>query len=240
MAVGGPAIYMSVQKVKDKLKRIGAHMVEASPDDMVYEDARIFVRGFSEKAVTFQEAVEAVSAAYKALSLPQGVEPGVTETSFFDPPNFTFPFGTHIVVAEVDPPTGEVKLLRYIAVDDCGRVINPMIVDGQIQGGIAQGVGQALLEGAMYDEYGQMVTGSFMDYPVPTSTEIPMIEMEYTETLTQVNPIGAKGIGEAGTIAAAPAVVNAVVDALAPLGVRHIDMPLWPQTVWRSVEDARS
>jgi carbon-monoxide dehydrogenase large subunit len=237
LVVGGSSVLLSLQTVREKAICIAAHVMEAQPKDMVYQEGRIYIKGFPERAMTIQEVA---NLAYRGIAnLPPGTEPSLEATRRFDPPNFTSPFGTHICAVQVDINTGEVKVLRYIAVDDCGRVINPLVVEGQIQGGVAQGVGQALLEGAMYDDNGQLLTGSFLDYPLPTSTELPMIEMDRTETLTPLNPLGAKGAGEAGTIAAPPAVVNAVVDALAPLGVKHIDMPLWPESVWRTIQEAK-
>jgi len=172
-------------------------------------------------------------------NLPEGMEPGLEASSFFDPSNFTWPFGTHIAVVEVDPDTGEVKILRYVAVDDVGNVINPMIVDGMVHGGIAQGIGQALQEEAIYDNNGQLITGTMMDYAVPTADVLPSYEVDRTVTPTPVNPMGVKGAGETGTIAASAAVVNAVVDALAPFGVKHIDMPVKPERVWRAIQSAR-
>ncbi|HKK08226.1 MAG TPA: molybdopterin cofactor-binding domain-containing protein, partial [Gemmatimonadota bacterium] len=178
-----------------------------------------------------------VTAAFMADDLPEGVEPGLASTRFFEPPNFTFPFGAHLCVVDVDPETGEPSLRRYVAVDDCGNVINPMIVDGQIHGGVAQAVAQALYEEAVYDEDGQLVTGSLMDYPVPKATFLPSFELHRTTTPTPVNPLGAKGVGEAGTIGGTPCVVNAVVDALSHLGVRHVDMPARPEKLWRILTD---
>jgi carbon-monoxide dehydrogenase large subunit len=172
--------------------------------------------------------------------MPAGMEPGLEATSFFDPPNFTYPFGTHIAVVEVDADTGTVSLLRYIAVDDVGNVINPMIVDGQVHGGIAQGVAQALWEGAEYDESGQLITGSLMSYGLPKAHQLPFFELDRTVTPSPVNPLGIKGVGEAGTIASPPAVVNAVMDALKPFGVRHIDMPLTAPKVWQAIQSART
>ncbi len=237
LAVGGSAVALSLRKVREKAIHIAAHIVEARPEDMVFEKGHIYVRGFPERAVAFREVA---NLAYRGVNLPPGTEPGLEATSFFDPPNFTSPFGAHLCVVEVDTNTGEVKVLRYVAVDDCGRAINPMLVEGQIQGGIAQGIGQALWEGAMYDENGQILTGSFMDYAIPTSIDLPEIEMDRTETPTLINPLGAKGVGEAGTIGAPAAVVNAVVDALSPLGIGHMDMPLWPERVWRAIQQARA
>jgi carbon-monoxide dehydrogenase large subunit len=210
-------------------------MLEASPDDVAYEDGRVFVKGSPGSAKTIQEIAAAAAVGY---DLPPGDEPFLDDTSYYDPPNCTFPFGTHVAVVEVDAETGEVSLERYVAVDDVGRVINPMIVDGQVHGGIAQGVGQALWEGAVYDENGQLQTSSLMDYAVPKAEFFPAFEVERTETPTDVNPLGVKGAGETGTIAATPAVVNAVMDALAPLGIRHVDMPLTPERVWRAIQQA--
>ena len=235
-AVGGTAIHLGVGKIKDKAKRLAAHLLEAAEADMVYEDGKLFVRGAPDNAKTFGEIA---LVAYLASSLPEGMEPGLEATSFFDPPNFTWPFGTHFAVVEVDGDTGEVKLLRYIAVDDVGNVINPMIVDGMVHGGIAQGVGQALQEEAIYDDEGQLLTGTMMDYAVPTAGVLPSYEVARTVTPSPTNPLGVKGAGETGTIAATGAFVNAVMDALAPLGVKHVDMPLKPERVWRAIQSAR-
>ena len=235
-AVGGTAIHLSVEKIKDKAKRLAARQLEAAEADMVYEDGKMFVRGAPANAKTFQEIALAT---HMASSLPEGMEPGLEALSYFDPKNFTWPFGTHVAVVEVDADTGEVKLLRYIAVDDVGNVINPMIVDGMIHGGITQGIGQALLEEAIYDESGQLLTGSMMDYAVPTADVLPSFEVERTVTPSTTNPLGIKGAGETGTIASSPAVVNAVVDALASFGVKHIDMPVKPERVWRAIQAAR-
>ena len=236
-AVGGTAIHMAVEKVKEKAKRLAAHLLEAAEADIVYEDGKLFVAGAPAEAKTIQEIAFAT---HMASSLPEGMEPGLEALSYFDPKNFTWPFGTHIAVVEVDPDTGEVDLRRYIAVDDVGNVINPMIVDGMVHGGVAQGVGQALMEEAIYDESGQLLTGSMMDYAVPKAEDMPSFELERTETPSTTNPLGIKGAGETGTIAASPAVINAVVDALAPFGAKHIDMPATPEKVWRLIEEARS
>ena len=235
-AVGGTAIHMAVEKIKDKAKRLAAHLLEAAEEDIVYEDGKLFVTGAPAEAKTIQEIAFAT---HMASSLPEGMEPGLEALSYFDPKNFTWPFGTHICVVEVDPDTGEVDLLRYVAVDDVGNVINPMIVDGMVQGGVAQGIGQALLEEAVYDENGQLLTGSMMDYAVPTAEDIPSFELERTVTPSTSNPMGVKGAGETGTIASSPAVINAVVDALSPLGIKHIDMPAKPEKVWRAIQAAK-
>ena len=175
--------------------------------------------------------------AHVGVQLPEGTEPGLAESHFFEPPNFTYPFGTHIAVVEVDADTGEVEIQRYIAVDDCGNIINPLIVEGQVHGGIAQGVGQALYEEAIYDESGQMITGSFMDYALPKAHNFPRFELANTVTPSPVNPMGVKGVGEAGTIGSTPAIANAVIDALKPFGVRHIDLPLRPEKLWKLMQE---
>ena len=178
---------------------------------------------------------EIAAASYRAMKLPPDTEPGLLSTRFWEPPNFTFPFGAHIVVSDIDGETGQIKIRRYVAVDDCGNIINPLLVDGQVHGGVAQGLGQALWEQAVYDENGQLVTGELMDYAVPRAHMMPWIETDHTTTPSPVNPLGVKGVGEAGTIGCSPAVVNSVVDALSPLGVRHIDMPLTPEKVWKLI-----
>jgi aerobic carbon-monoxide dehydrogenase large subunit len=169
--------------------------------------------------------------------VPPHMEPGLLATYFWEPPNFTFPFGAHIVITEVDRETGDIDLKRYVAVDDCGRILNPLIVDGQVHGGVAQGLGQALWEEVVYDDNGQLLTGELMDYAVPRAAMMPWIESSHTVTPSPVNPLGVKGVGEAGTIGASPAVVNSVVDALSHLGVRHIDMPLTPEKIWKLVSE---
>jgi carbon-monoxide dehydrogenase large subunit len=236
-SVGGTALLMSVNKVKEKGKKIAAHLLEASPNDIEYVNGQFQVKGFPGKAVPFGQVA---LTAYVPHNYPEGLEPGLEETSFYDPSNFCFPFGAHACVVEVDRDTGKVTLLRYLAVDDVGHVINPMIVDGMVHGGIAQGVAQALWEGAAYDDAGQLVTGSMMDYAVPTADMLPPYETDRTVTPTPVNPLGIKGAGETGTIASTPAVVNAVIDALAPLGVDHVEaMPLSPERVWKSIQAAK-
>jgi carbon-monoxide dehydrogenase large subunit len=235
--VGGAAIYSSIQKIKEKGKKIAAHLLEASEGDVDYADGKFFVKGSPGRAKAFQEVA---LMAYLAHNLPQGLEPGLEATSFWDPANFVFPFGTHLAAVEVDPDTGRVKLLRYVAVDDVGRVINPMIVDGMVHGGIAQGAGQALLEYAAYDEKnGQLLTGSMMDYAVPKADDLPSFETDRTVTPSPVNPMGVKGAGETGTIASTAAIANAVLDALSPLGVTHLDLPLTPARIWAAVQGGR-
>jgi carbon-monoxide dehydrogenase large subunit len=237
-AVGAVAVYNSLQRIKEKAKQIGAHLLEANPADVVYEDGKVHVRGAPDQAKTIQDIAGAAALAY---NLPPGIEPFLDDTAYYDPPSCTFPFGTHVCLVEVDPDTGHVQVKRYIAVDDVGRVINPMIVDGQIHGGIAQGVAQALWEGAVYDENGQLLTGSLLDYALPKAHFLPSFEMDRTETPTPVNPLGVKGVGETGSIASTPAVVNAVLDALRAAGVsiRHLDMPLTPEKVWQAMHGHR-
>ena len=235
-AVGGAALIIATKQVKEKMAQIAAHMLEANADDLVFEDGNIFVQGSPDSAVTFAEVA---AAAHAAVNLPPEIEPGLEATHFFEPSNFTYPFGAHISIVEVDPETGEIDLQRYVAVDDCGNIINPMLVDGQVHGGIAQGLGQALYEGAVYDENGQLLTGSFMDYAIPKATQVPRFETEHTTTPSPVNPLGVKGVGEAGTIASSPCLVNAVVDALSPFGITDIDMPMTPNRVWQTIQDAQ-
>jgi carbon-monoxide dehydrogenase large subunit len=229
-AVGGTAVFQAAVRVKEKARKIAANLLEVDPVDLVFSGGKFSVKGVPKKGTTIQEiALEA----HLATRLPKRMEPGLSATALFEPSNFTFPFGTHICVVEVDPKNGGVAVKKYVAVDDCGKVINPLLVDGQIQGGIAQGLGQALLEEVIYDENGQLLTGSLMDYALPKAEDLPRLELARTETPTPVNPLGVKGVGEAGTIGSTPAVVNAVLDALAPFGVVHIDMPLKPEKIWR-------
>jgi len=235
LAVGGIAVHNAAEKIREKVIQIGAHLLEASPADVVVEGGKVFVKGVPEKAKAFGEIS---MAAYLASNLPDGMEPGLEATTYYDPPNFTFPFGTHVAEVEVDQETGKVEIIRYSACDDCGRQINPMIVEGQLHGGITQGIGQALYEGAVYDDGGQLLSGSMMEYHVPTAANVPSFALDHTVTLTKTNPLGVKGIGEAGTIASTPAMVNAVIDALSPLGIRHLDMPLTAEKVWRAIRKA--
>jgi carbon-monoxide dehydrogenase large subunit len=234
-AVGAVAAHNSAERIVAKAMRIAAHMLEADPADIVFENGTASVKGSPDRGKTIQEIAAAAAVAY---DLPEGEEPFLDDTAYYDAPNCTYPFGTHAAVVEVDPDTGEVTIRRYVAVDDVGRVINPMIVDGQVHGGIAQGVAQALWEGAVYDDNGQLQTSSLLDYGLPKAEFFPTFELDRTETRTDVNPLGVKGAGETGTIASTPAIVNAVIDALTPLGVTHVDMPLTPETVWRAMRDA--
>jgi carbon-monoxide dehydrogenase large subunit len=254
--VDGAAVHNAAVKVREKMLRIAAHQLEVAPEDLEISNGMITVKGLpldedvvAGGALQTPEAAAGPSTVKRSVSfeqialsantghdLPEGIEPGLSEAAFFDPVNFTYPFGVHIAEVDVDTETGETTILRYIAVDDCGNVINPMIVDGQVHGGVAQGVAQALWEEVVYDDQGQLVTGSLMDYAVPFSSDLPNFETGATITPSPVNPLGVKGVGEAGTIAATPVIVNAVVDALSDLGVKHIDMPLRPEKVWRAIQ----
>ena len=233
-AVGGTAMVHAMGKIKDKVIKIAAHLMESNPQDVALEDGKYCVQGTPESGLSLAEIAQV---AHVGVGLPPDTEPGLAESHFFEPPNFTYPFGTHIAVVEVDADTGEVDLQRYIAVDDCGNIINPLIVEGQIHGGIAQGVGQALCEEAIYDDSGQMLTGSFMDYALPKAHDFPRFELDNTVTPSPVNPMGVKGVGEAGTIGSTPAIANAVIDALKPFGVRHIDLPLRPEKLWKLMRE---
>ncbi len=237
LAVGGSALVKASQKVREKVTAIGAHMLEVAVEDVEFADGAVSVKGAPGRQKTFGEIA---MAAWLGTSLPPGMEGQLEATSVFDPEDCTFPFGTHICVVEVDRETGQPTILRYVAVDDVGPVINPMIVDGQVHGGIAQGIGQALYEAAVYGENGQLLSGSMADYAVPKASDLPIFELDRTVTPTPVNPLGSKGAGETGTIAATPAVVNAVMDALAPLGIKHVDMPLTAQHIWTAMNSVTS
>jgi carbon-monoxide dehydrogenase large subunit len=237
LAVGGMAVRTTAQQVVAKAQKIAAHMLEASPDDVVFDQGRFHVKGNPGNAKTMAE----VAFASFGASLPEGVGHGLEATSYFDPPNFVWPFGTHICVVEVDPRTGAVDLQQYVAVDDCGTVINPLVVEGQLHGGIAQGIAQALYEEVAYDpETGQLLTGTLVDYLMPTANEILTPVLDNTVTPSPSNELGVKGIGEAGTIAATPAVINAVVDALQPLGIKRVEMPASPDRLWKLIRDAQN
>jgi carbon-monoxide dehydrogenase large subunit len=236
LAVGGIAVHMACEKVVDKAKKIAAHMLEAAEDDIEFEGGTFSVAGSPDQNVTIQDVA---GGAYLGADIPEGMEPTLNEQMTFDPPNFTFPFGAHLCVTEVDTETGKAWLRDYFAVDDCGPVINPTIVDGQLHGGLAQGIAQALYEGAIYDEDGNLVTGSMVDYMIPGAPELPNFTLDRTVTPSPSNPLGVKGVGEAGTIGAPPAVINAIIDALSPYGVKHIDMPALPMRVWNAIQDAQ-
>jgi carbon-monoxide dehydrogenase large subunit len=236
-AVGGIAVYQSAQKVKEKARELASHLLEVDADDLNFAEGRFSVKGVPRKGLTIKQIAQE---AHQAGRFPKNMDPRLVSESSFEPGNFTFPFGTHICVVEVEPQTGQIGIKKYIAVDDCGKVINPLLVDGQIQGGIVQGMGQALFEEVVYDEDGQLLTGSLMNYALPRAADLPRLNLTRTETPTPVNPLGIKGIGEAGTIGSTPAVVNAVVDALAPFGVTHIDMPLTPQKIWLLCQEKKA
>ncbi|AHG04418.1 aldehyde dehydrogenase [Halobacterium sp. DL1] len=233
--VGGSAVVSSSRKVVEKARQIAAHQLEVTPKDVEFEDGTFSIAGAPSRAVGIQEIARE---AYTGFNLPDGMEPGLEATAFYDPENYTYPFGTHVAVVEVDPESGEVDVQRYVAVDDVGTQINPRVVEGQVHGGVAQGIGQALYEGAEYDETGNLRTDSFENYAVPAADQIPTIETDSTVTPCPHNPLGVKGVGEAGAIASPPAVVNAVVDALEPFGVSHIDMPLTPEAVWTAIHES--
>ena len=235
-AVGGAALALAVRKIRDKAKVLAAHLLEASVEDMDYEDGKFFVKGSPDKAKTIQDIALMANVAW---NLPEGMEAGLEATTFYDPPNFVFPYGAHLAVVEVDASTGQVELTGYTALDDCGPQINPVIVEGQVHGGIVQGVGQALWEGAAYDESGQLITGSMLDYALPRADLLPELDVISTVTRSPHHPLGVKGIGEAGTIASTSAVYNAVMDALKPLGVKRVDMPFTPERVWRAIQEAK-
>ena len=235
-AVGGSAVVTAVRKVKNKARKIAAHLLEAREDDLEAVGGAFQVKGSPDKSVSFTDIS---LQAHLCHNYPEDLEPGLEETAFYDPSNFVYPFGTHIAVVELLPETGEIKLLRYVAVDDCGPLINPLIAEGQVHGGIAQGVGQALLEGAIYDDNGQLLSGSYMDYVMPRADHLPSFELGHTVTPSPHNPLGVKGIGEAGTIASTAAAANAVLDALLPFGITQLDMPFTSQRVWRALQDAQ-
>ncbi len=237
LAVGGVALYRSLGKVREKAREVAANLLECSVDDLEWTGTSWQVKGSPDRAKTIQELA---GAAWAASSMPEGVEPVLEATTFHDPPNFTFPFGTHVCEVEIDPETGRVEIANYTAVDDCGNVINPMIVDGQVHGGIIQGLGQALYEETVYGEDGQMLTPTLVEYLVPSAADVPPMTLARTTTPSPSNPMGVKGIGEAGTIAASSAIVNAAVDALSGLGVRHLEMPLQPARVWNVIQEAKS
>src|SRR5438093_424275 len=234
--VGGTAIVMSIEKIIAKAKVLAAHLLGVSAKRVEFRDGKFFAKGKPKKALTWgQLAAEA----YVAKNLPPRFEPGLEASSFFEPPNCTYPFGTHIVAVEVDRDNGEVKIGKYVAVDDCGHQVNPLLVEGQVQGGIAHSLGQVLFERTVYDENGQLLTGEFMDYAMPRAKDIPDYLMDSTVTPSPSNPMGIKGVGEAGTIGATPAIANAVMNALAPLGIRHLDLPLTPERIWRAIQQAK-
>jgi len=230
-SVGGGSIARGAREVREKARRIAAHQLEASVDDIEFDDGKFHVTGASDRSMHIQGIARE---AYLGHDLPEGMDPGLEVTDFYDPENFTFPFGTHVAVVEVDQDTGDIDIRRYVAVDDCGEIINPLIVDGQVHGGIAQGIGAALFEGASYDEEGHLETRRMDEYAVPHSTQLPDFETDNTVTPSPHNPLGVKGVGESATIAATPTIVSAVSDALQPFDIDHLDIPITPETVWRA------
>jgi carbon-monoxide dehydrogenase large subunit len=232
-AVGGSAIVMCIDKIIAKAKQLAAHVLETTADHVEFANGTFSSPGVSTRQLSWAEIA---GEAYIAKNLPPGLEPGLEASSFFEPENFTYPFGTHICAVEIDRDTGQVKITKYIAVDDCGPQINPLIVEGQVQGGIAHSIGQVLFERTVYDENGQLLTGEFMDYALPRASDIPEYVLGATFTPTPVNPLGIKGVGEAGTIGATPAIANAVLDALEPLGITHMDLPMTPERVWQAIK----
>ncbi|NDU76074.1 molybdopterin-dependent oxidoreductase [Actinomadura sp. DSM 109109] len=232
LAVGGVALFSACEKVVDKARKVAAHLLEASEQDLEFSEGRFSVRGVQEEGRTIQEVA---LAAFAAHDLPDGVEPSLDSDATFDPENFSFPHGTHLCAAEVDTETGMAKIRKYVAVDDVGKVVNPLIVEGQVHGGLAQGIAQALYEEAVYDADGNLTTTTMADYLVPSAADLPSFTTDRTETPATSNPMGVKGVGEAGTIASTPAVVNAIVDALRPYGVHDVPMPCTPERVWRAM-----
>ncbi|WP_051942995.1 xanthine dehydrogenase family protein molybdopterin-binding subunit [Streptacidiphilus rugosus] len=237
LVIGGIAVHEAALKVVAKARKIAAHLLEASEDDLDFADGAFAVRGSPDARKTIQEIAFATFAAH---DLPEGMEPTLNAEHLLDPDNFSYPHGTHLCAVEVDTETGRVAIRSYVCVDDVGRVVNPMIVEGQVHGGVAQGIAQALYEEAVYDDAGNLVSGTMADYLVPAAPDLPDLVTDRTETPATSNPLGVKGVGEAGTIAATPAVVNAVMDALRPLGVRDVRMPCTPERVWRALQEAAS
>jgi aerobic carbon-monoxide dehydrogenase large subunit len=236
-AVAGTALHLAGGKVKAKMAKFAAALLEAHEDDIVFEDGRVGVKGAPASSKSFAEIA---GYAYVPVPLPPGLEPGLSDEAFFEPANNTYPFGCHISMLEIDRDTGEPTLLKMVAVDDAGNLINPLIVEGQIHGGLAQGIGQAMIEEAVYSDDGQLLTGSFMDYAMPRATDFPRFELHATVTPTPVNPLGAKGVGEAGTLGSTPCIVNAAVDALEGFGVKHVDMMLRPEKLWRLIHGGQA
>jgi carbon-monoxide dehydrogenase large subunit len=228
----GAATAVAARKIREKAKHLAAHLLEVSPEDLEWVDHQFQVKGAPGKTITMQQAA---FAAY--TNHPHGMEAGLEAVDYYDPPNLTFPFGAYICVVDIDRGTGQVKIRRFVAVDDCGNIINPMIVDGQIHGGLTMGMAPVLLEGISYDEQGNIQQGTFMEYLLPTSMETPAWETDKTVTPSPHHPFGAKGVGESATVGAPPAIANAVVDALSHLGVTHLDIPITPWMVYKILED---
>ena len=234
LAIGGSAIVRSAGKVRDKAIQIAAHMLEASPGDIEFAEGEYRVKGVPSRSLSLDK----IAARAYSDRLPDDIDTGLEATDFFRPADFIYPFGTHVAVVEIEKDTGVISLREFYSVDDCGPRISPLLVEGQIHGGLAQGIGQALLEEIIFDEQGQLLTGTMMDYAMPRADNFPTFTIDKTVTETTLNPLGAKGIGEAATIGSTPAVVNAVVDALEPYGLRHLDMPLTPRRIWEAMQSA--
>jgi carbon-monoxide dehydrogenase large subunit len=231
--VSGAAVAVASRRVRDKARIVASAMMEVAPEDLEWEKGRFFVKGDPSQGRTIQEIA---LGAHGTVSLPEGVEGHLDADCVYDPPNLTYPFGAYICVVDIDPGTAQVKVRRFIAVDDCGTRINPMIIEGQVHGGLTDGVGMALMEMISFDEDGNCIAGSLMDYLIPTALEVPHWETGHTVTPSPHHPIGAKGVGESATVGSPPAVVNAVIDALKPYGIRHADMPLTPSRVWDAMQ----
>jgi carbon-monoxide dehydrogenase large subunit len=234
LTLGGGALVASAEEVKKQAIQVAASLFEASPDDLVYVRGGVQLAGAPERQVNLAEIARA---AQQGLGLPSGKR-GLSHEGRFQPPGDAVPFGTTVAVVRIDPQTGRVHLERLVAVDDCGTIVNPLIVHGQVAGGLAQGIGQALFERIVYDGEGQLLTSSLLDYVVPTAQMLPDYELNLTETPSPLNPLGAKGVGETGCVGAPPAIVNAVLDALAPLGITHLDMPLTSDRIWRAIHSS--
>ena len=234
-AVGGTAVHLAAADVREKARLLAAHLLEAAPADIIVNDGQWQVRGVPDRSVTFAAIAEA---AYGGAR-PTDMEAGLESTRYFQPPGLVFPFGAHVAVVDVDPETGSVTLRRYVSVDDCGRVLNPLLVEGQVHGGLAQGIAQALYEEVAFGDDGTLLTGNLTTYMMPTAPDLPSFTLDRTITPSPINPLGVKGVGESATIGSTPTIVNAVLDALAPLGVREIDPPCTPEKVWRAIESAR-
>src|SRR5215470_8295013 len=237
LVVGGVAVHLAAQKVVEKARKVAAHLLEAAENDIEFSKGTFAVRGSPEASTTIQDVALATFAAH---NYPEGMEPTLNSDAVLDPENFSFPHGTHLCATEVDTETGRVQIRSYVAVDDVGKVVNPLIVEGQVHGGLAQGIAQALYEEAVYDADGNLQTGTLVDYLVPAAPDLPDFVTDRTETPATTNPLGVKGVGEAGTIASTPAVVNAVVDAVRHLGVTDIRMPCTPERVWRAINQGRA
>ena len=237
LAAGGVAVQKAAEKIIAKAKKIAAHELEVAEEDVEFAEGMLRVRGAPDRAKTIPDVA---FSAFLAHNLPDGVEPGLEETAVFDPVNNTFPSGAHVCVVEVDTETGLTRILKYVAVDDCGTIVNPMIVQGMVHGGVAQGIAEGLYEEATYDENGTLLTGNMTSYQVPSAAELPSFVTDHVITPSTSNPGGWKGVGEAGTIGSPPAVVNAVIDALSPLGITDIGMPTTPERVWRAIHTAKS